>query len=79
MQLPMYVVYDRSAQELEDMVDAFIRGRNIPTDVMELILYKVLSHVQQRKAYDVANAYIANEQSKEEPPKEEGESDEQGV
>ena len=65
MQLPTHIVYERSTQEIQDMVDAFITTRNIPVNLMELMLYKVLSNVQSRKAYDYANFDIQKEQEKE--------------
>ena len=65
MQLPSHVIYERSTQEIQDMVDNFISTRSIPLNIMELMLYKVLSNIQNRKAYDYANFDIMQEQEKE--------------
>lgn len=65
MQLPTHVVYERSAQEIQDIVDSFISTRSIPLNIMELVLYKVLSNIQSRKAFDYANYDIMKEQDKE--------------
>lgn len=65
MNLPAHVIYDRSTQELEDMVIQFITERSIPSNVMELMLYKVLNRVQVLKDYDIANLRIQEEEINE--------------
>ena len=70
MNLPVVTVYDRSTQELEDMVNDFMQNRSIPACVMELMLYKVLSNVQKQKEYEYANMSIMDNQQDDSAQKE---------
>lgn len=65
MTLPDHYVYDRTSQELEESIDRYMVQRNIPAHIMELVLYRLLTHVQKIKDYDTANLYIKERQDRE--------------
>jgi len=79
MNLPVWAVRERSEQELQEMVNTFMKDRHIPSDIMELMLHKVLSYVQTIKAYDYANLRIAESEQKEQQEQKKGDTDAEGV
>lgn len=55
---PIHIVIDKTAQDVEAFVANIGRERGIKPDIMELILYKVLSNVQREKVFDYTNFVI---------------------
>ena len=67
--IPVFVMKDRIVENLNAQIDSYMR-QGITPDVMELILYKVLSDVQAKKCQGYANEYLKLMQSKEESKEE---------
>ena len=55
--IPLFVMEDRLVEILTSQIEDYVK-QGIPYNNMELILYKVLSHVQARKAQGYANEFL---------------------
>ena len=55
--IPLFVMEDRLVEILTNQVEDYVK-QGIPYNNMELILYKVLSHVQAKKSQGYANEFL---------------------
>lgn len=76
---PINIVFDKTAQDIEEYISNVSKERGITSDIMELILYKVLSNVQREKVYAYTNSVISviNDAAEKAPSEET--NNEQGV
>lgn len=55
--IPIFVMEDRIVEIFTKQIDDYVK-QGVTYNNVELILYKVLSHVQARKAQGYANEYM---------------------
>ena len=58
MDLPIILVMDKATQEIRDYVASLMKRYNLNADVMEFVLYKVLSNIQESKSSTYAQELI---------------------
>lgn len=71
MNYPLSILLDKTAQDIEVYVSSIAKQRGINADMLELVMYKVLSKVQADKITTYMNENINNLNNLDDMKKEE--------